>query len=215
MFKNKFKKFGGQYIPDVIEYLREYIEKEPGVTITVGCDSIQKRRKTIYAMTIMLYNTDIKNGAHVIFYRESHTKIRDNQERLYKEAQYVYDIGMYLDKELSSFYSRQDLTEINHKRYKYHLLRCAGEYTHVEPHREEGVIKNLSLKPSDMVNFRLVDLHVDFNPVEGNINEKGVSKNKSYFAYKSYVPWLRGTGFRTWSKPLSYAATTAADLLLK
>lgn len=215
MFKNKFKKFGGQYIPDVIEYLREYIEKEPGVTITVGCDSIQKRRKTIYAMTIMLYNTDIRNGAHVIFYRESHTKIRDNQERLYKEAQYVYDIGMYLDKELSSFYSRQDLTEINHKRYKYHLLRCAGEYTHVEPHREEGVIKNLSLKPSDMVNFRLVDLHVDFNPVEGNINEKGVSKNKSYFAYKSYVPWLRGTGFRTWSKPLSYAATTAADLLLK
>lgn len=215
MFKNKFKKFGGQYIPDVIEYLREYIEKEPGVTITVGCDSIQKRRKTIYAMTIMLYNTDIRNGAHVIFYRESHTKIRDNQERLYKEAQYVYDIGMYLDKELSSFYSRQDLTEINHKRYKYHLLRCSGEYTHVEPHREEGVIKNLSLKPSDMVNFRLVDLHVDFNPVEGNINEKGVSKNKSYFAYKSYVPWLRGTGFRTWSKPLSYAATTAADLLLK
>ena len=104
---------------------------------------------------------------------------------------------------------------MNHKRYKYHLLRCAGEYTHVEPHREEGVIKNLSLKPSDMVNFRLVDLHVDFNPVEGNINEKGVSKNKSYFAYKSYVPWLRGTGFRTWSKPLSYAATTAADLLLK
>jgi len=215
MFKNKFKKFGGQYIPDVIEYLREYIEKEPGVTITVGCDSIQKRRKTIYAMTIMLYNTDIRNGAHVIFYRESHTKVRDNQERLYKEAQYVYDIGMYLDKELSSFYSRQDLTEINHKRYKYHLLRCAGEYTHVEPHREEGVIKNLSLKPSDMVNFRLVDLHVDFNPVEGNINEKGISKNKSYFAYKSYVPWLRGTGFRTWSKPLSYAATTAADLLLK
>jgi predicted RNase H-related nuclease YkuK (DUF458 family) len=215
MFKNKFKKFGGQYIPDVIEYLRGYIEEDPGVTITVGCDSIQKRRKTIYAMTIMLYNTDIRNGAHVIFYRESHTKIRDNQERLYKEAQYVYDIGMYLDKELSSFYSRQDLTEMNHKRYKYHLLRCAGEYTHVEPHREEGVIKNLSLKPSDMVNFRLVDLHVDFNPVEGNINEKGVSKNKSYFAYKSYVPWLRGTGFRTWSKPLSYAATTAADLLLK
>lgn len=215
MFKNKFKKFGGQYIPDVIEYLRSYIKEDPGVTITVGCDSIQKRRKTIYAMTIMLYNTDIKNGAHVIFYRESHDKIRDNQERLYKEAQYVYDIGMYLDTELSSFYSRQDLTEMNQKRYKYHTLKCAGEYNHVENHREEGVIRNINLKPSDIVNFRLVDLHVDFNPVEGNINEKGVSKNKSYFAYKSYVPWLRGTGFRTWVKPLSHGATTAADLLLK
>lgn len=215
IYKDKFKKFGGEYIPDIVEYIREYVKDDPGVTITVGCDSIQKRRKTIYAMVIMLYNTDIRNGAHVIFYRESHDKIRDNQERLYKEAQYLYDIGMYLDEELSSFYSRQDLTEMNHKRYKYHLLRCAGEYTHVEAHREEGLIKNLSLKPSDMVNFRLVDIHVDFNPVEGNINEKGVSKNKSYFAYKSYVPWLRGTGFRTWSKPLSHAATTAADLLLK
>jgi len=215
MFKNKFKKFGGEYIPDIVEYIREYVKNDPGATITVGCDSIQKRRKTIYAMTIMMYNTDIRNGAHVVFYRESHDKIRDNQERLYKEAQYVYDIGMYLDKELSSFYSRQDLSEMERKRYKYHTLRCAGEYAHVEPHREEGVIKNLSLKPSDMMDFRLVDIHIDFNPVEGNINEKGVSKNKSYFAYKSYVPWLRGTGFRTWAKPLSYAATTAADLLLK
>jgi predicted RNase H-related nuclease YkuK (DUF458 family) len=66
-----------------------------------------------------------------------------------------------------------------------------------------------------MIDFRLVDLHVDFNPVEGNINDRGVSKNKSYFAYKAYVPWLRGMGFRTWAKPLSHAATTAADLLLK
>lgn len=215
MFKNKFKKFGGEYITDIVEYIREYVENDPGVTITIGCDSIQKRRKTIYAMTIMMYNTDVRNGAHVVFYRESHDKVRDNQERLYKEAQYVYDIGMYLDKELSSFYSRQDLTDIERKRYKYHILRCAGEYANVEPHREEGVIKSLSLKPSDMMDFRLVDIHIDFNPVEGNINEKGVSKNKSYFAYKSYVPWLRGTGFRTWAKPLSYAATTAADLLLK
>lgn len=215
IYKNKFKKFGGEYIPDIVEYIREYVKNDPGATITVGCDSIQKRRKTIYAMTIMMYNTDIRNGAHVVFYRESHDKIRDNQERLYKEAQYVYDIGMYLDKELSSFYSRQDLSEMERKRYKYHTLRCAGEYAHVEPHREEGVIKNLSLKPSDMMDFRLVDIHIDFNPVEGNINEKGVSKNKSYFAYKSYVPWLRGMGFRTWAKHSSHAATTAADLLLK
>ena len=215
MFKDKFKKFGGDHIPDVIEYLRGYIEKYPNITITAGCDSIQKRRKTIYAMTIMLYNTDIRNGAHVIFYREAHNKIRDNQERLYKEAQYLYDIGMYLDKELSTFYSRKDLSEISHKRYKYHLLRCDGLYSNVENHREEDVVKNLPLKPSDVLNIRLVDLHVDFNPFEGNINEKGVSKNKSYFAYKNYVPWLRGTGFRTWAKPDAHGATTAADFLVK
>jgi predicted RNase H-related nuclease YkuK (DUF458 family) len=215
MYKSKFKRFGGNYIPDIIEYLKSYIQKDPGTTITVGCDSIQKRRKTIYAITIMLYNGDIRDGAHVVFFRESHDKVRDNQERLYKEAQYLYDIGTYLDSELSKFYNRIDLSDMERKKYKYHLLRCSGQYLNVEPHREEGVIKNLVLQPEDMVDFKMVDLHVDFNPLEGNINERGVSKNKSYFAYKSYVPWLRSSGFRTWSKPMSHASSTAADLLLK
>jgi len=215
MYKSKFKKFGGVYIPDIIEYIKEYLDKDPGTTITVGCDSIQKRRKTIYAITIMLYNGDIRNGAHVVFFRESHDKVRDNQERLYKEAQYLYDIGMYIDKELSTFYERKDLSDIERKKYKYHLLKCSGQYLNIESHREEGLIRNLVLQPEDMIDFRLVDLHVDFNPVEGNMNERGISKNKSYFAYKAYVPWLRAMGFRTWSKPMSHAATTAADLLLK
>lgn len=215
MFKSKFKRFGGEYIPDIIEYLKDYIEKDPTVTITVGCDSIQKRRKTVYAVTIMLYNGDIKNGAHVVFFRESHSKIRDNQERLYKEAVYLHDIGTYINNELSEFYKRMDLSDLERKRYKYHLLRCSGEYNHVLPGQEEGVIKNLTLTPSDLMDFKLVDLHVDFNPVPGTINEKGISKNRSYPAYKSYVPWLRGMGFRTWAKPCAPGATSAADLLLK
>lgn len=215
MYKNRFKRFGGDYIPDIIEYIKNYISNDPTATITVGCDSIQKRRKTTYAVTIMLYNTDVKNGAHVVFFRESCAKIRDNQERLFKEAQYLHDIGTYLDKELSEFYERKDLTEIEMKRYKFHLLRCAGEYSHVPSHQEEGVMRNLVLLPEDRLMPRLVDLHVDFNPVEGSINEKGISKNRSYPAYKAYAPWLRGMGFRTWAKPLAFAATSAADLLLK
>ena len=215
MFKSLFKKFGGDYIPDIIEYLREYVEKDPTVTITVGCDSIQKRRRTVYAITIMLYNTDIKRGAHVVFFRESCTKIRDNQERLYKEAQYLHDVGTYLDNELSSWYKREDLTDIERKRYKYHLLKCSGEYQNVQSHHEEDVMKNLFLTPADKLDFKLVDLHVDFNPFEGNINDKGVSKNKSYIAYKSFVPWLKGLGFRVWSKPMAPASSSAADLLLQ
>jgi len=43
MFRNRFKRFGGEYIPDIVEYLKEYLEKDPNTTITVGCDSIQKR----------------------------------------------------------------------------------------------------------------------------------------------------------------------------
>ena len=215
MYKSKFKKFGGDYIPDIVQYIKEYLEIDPTATITVGCDSIQKRRRTVYAVTVMMYNTDLKNGAHVVFFRESCDKIRDNQERLYKEAQYLNDVGVYLDKELSEFYTREDLTEIERKRYKYHLARCNHEYSHVPIHQEEGVTNALVLTPADRMEFRLVDLHVDFNPSEGTKNERGISKNKSYVDYKSYVPWLRGMGFRTWAKPLAFGATTAADLLLQ
>lgn len=214
MFKNKFKMFGGTYIPDIIEYLKEYISKDPTVTISVGCDSIQKRRRTVYALTIMLYNTDLRKGAHVVFFRESCDKIRDNQQRLGKEAMYVHDIGTYLHNELAGFYVREDLTDLERRRYKYHLAKCNGEYSHVQAHQEDSVVKNLTLTDADRLEVKLVDLHVDFNPSEGTINERGVSKNKSYIAYKSYVPWLRGIGFRTWAKPLGFASTSAADLLL-
>ena len=215
MFKNRFKKFGGDYIPDIIEYLRDYINNDPGVTISIGCDSIQKRRRTVYAITIMMHNGDLRHGAHVVFFRESCPKIRENQERLYKEAQWVHDVGTYLHEELSQFYQRNDLTDLERKRYKYHLLKCAGEYSHVPIHQEEAVLNALFLTPADMIDFRLVDIHVDFNPFEGTMNERGVTKNKSYVAYKSFAPWLRGLGFRTWAKPLAFASTSAADLLLQ
>jgi predicted RNase H-related nuclease YkuK (DUF458 family) len=214
MFKTRFKNFGGDYIPDIVQYLKEYIENDPTITISVGCDSIQKRRRTVYAITVMLYNKDIRRGAHVVFFRESCDKIRDNQQRLGKEAQYVHDIGTYLHNELSSFYVREDLSDNEMKRYKYHIAKCNGDYSHVALHQEEAVVKNLSLTGADKMEVKLVDLHVDFNPFEGTINERGISKNKSYIAYKSYVPWLRGIGFRTWAKPCGFASTSAADLLL-
>jgi predicted RNase H-related nuclease YkuK (DUF458 family) len=215
MWKSKFKRFGGDHIEDIVEYLKNFIEKDPTVTISVGCDSIQKRRRTLYAITIMLYNTDIGRGAHVIFFRESCPKIRETQSRLYKEAQYLHDLATYLDTELQSFYKRKDLTEIERKRYKYHLLKCNGEFLHVPSHQDFAVMKSLSLTSADNVEYKLVDIHVDFNPSEGTINENGMHKNKSYAAYKSYAPWLRGLGFRTWAKPIAWASTSAADLLLQ
>ena len=215
MYKDRFKKFGGDYIPDIIQYLVDAEKKDPGLTITVGCDSIQARRKTIYAITVMMYNTDIKNGAHVVFFRENCPKIRENDERLYKEAQYVHDVATYLHDNLEGIYERKDLTDFNRKKYKFHLLRCNGEYEHVQPHREEAFINRLTLSDEDKMEFKLVDIHVDFNPKSGTPNGRGMTKNKSYAAYKAYSPWLRGLGFRMWAKPDSPASSSAADLLLK
>jgi len=211
MYRNKFKQFGGQWIPDIIEYLKSKIELNPGVTISVGCDSVQKRRRTIYACTVMLYNSDIKNGAHVVFFRQNHDKIRDNHDRLHKEAQLALDIAEFLDKELTGFYTRSDLTIIERQKYKFHILKCNGEYSHILQHDVDGFVKNLTLSDFEKTNpYRLVDIHIDFNPFEGESK-----KNKSNAAYNAYVPWLKGMGYRVWSKPEASAATSAADLLLR
>jgi predicted RNase H-related nuclease YkuK (DUF458 family) len=210
MFRDRFKQYGGEFIPEIIEYLREQLEIDPGMTISIGCDSIQLKRRTVYAVTIMMYNSQVKKGAHVVFFRESCPKIRENQERLYKEALYLHDLGTFLDENLSTFYKRTDLSEIERKKYKYHLAKCNNEYGHVPLHQEEGVIKNLLMTSADNIDFKLVDLHVDFNPFEG-----ASGKNKSYVAYKSFVPWLRGLGFRVWAKPNSAASSSAADFLLQ
>jgi predicted RNase H-related nuclease YkuK (DUF458 family) len=207
--RKRFKKFDGTHIPDIIEYIKEYIEKCPYVTISLGCDSVQKRRKTTYAITIMFYNTDVKNGAHVVFFRDSINKIRDNFERLHKEAQYVHEIGEFLQKELEGVYVRGDLNETERKRYKFHVSKCNGEFSHVSSFDEYVVTKNINLTPADRsIDFKLIDLHVDFNPVEN-------AKNRSNLSYKIYVPWLRSLGYRVFAKNIAFAATSAADLLLK
>ena len=214
--KSRFKKFGGEFIPDIIEYLKEQIERDPNITISLGCDSVQRHRKTLFAITLMIYNTDIKNGAHVVFFRDNQIKIRDNQERLQKEALIVHEIAEYLNTELSKFYVRQDLTEQSRKFYKYHLQRCLGKFDYVKLNDEENVIKNITLTDSEKnINFNLIDLHLDFNPSEGKVDSRGYSINKSNQTYKSFVPWLRSIGYRVWVKPLAHASTSAADLLLQ
>lgn len=210
MYKDKFKKFGGEWIPDIVEYIKEYVKERPGITISVGCDSLQKRRRTLYAMTIMMYNHDIRNGAHVVFFRESVPKVKNTFVRLQKEAEYAQDIAEYLNDELGKFYQRKDIDDLKRKQYKYHIDRCDGKHEHVELHNLENFVSNMILTDYEKVReYKLVDIHLDFNPV---LNE---GKNQSNISYHSFVPALRGMGYRVFAKPIAYAATSAADLLLK
>jgi predicted RNase H-related nuclease YkuK (DUF458 family) len=214
--RERFKKFGGEFIPDIIEYLKDYIANNPQVTISVGCDSVQKKRKTLYAVTIMLYNEDFKNGAHVVFFRKNITKVRDNFERLHKEVEMIQEVVEFLEGELDFFYKRKDLSIMERKKYKFHLNKCNGDYNNLPLLNEFEFIKNLSLNDQEKnQEFKLLDIHIDFNPFEGKSDSRGYAVNKSNLSYKSFVPWLRGMGYRVWAKPMAYAASSAADLLLQ
>jgi predicted RNase H-related nuclease YkuK (DUF458 family) len=210
---SKFKRFGGEHISNIVEYLNDYIKDNPTVTISVGCDSLQKKRRTLFAITLMLYKSDVKNGAHVVFFRESLPKIRDNFERLQREADFVLEVGNFLESELKD-YVRQDLTLDERRRYKYHMLKSEGLYANVLD--EYRSLQNILLTDTELNDlYKKVDLHLDFNPFETTENKRGSSKNKSNLAYKTFVPWLRGMGYRVWSKPKSYASSSAADLLVQ
>jgi len=209
-YKNSFKKFGGEWIPDIVEYLKNYVNEHPGVTISVGCDSIQKRRKSIYACTIMMHDCDIRRGAHVVFFREAIPKERNIFMRLQKEAEYAHEIANFLDTELKDHYKRNDLDKFQRQYYKYHIEVCEGRHENIELHNQDKFISNILLSDyEESADYKLVDIHLDFNPkLDGG-------KNKSNMSYLSFVPALRGEGYRVWGKPLGFAATSAADLLLK
>ena len=214
--RSRFKKFGGEFIPDIVEYLKNQIERDPEITISLGCDSVQRHRKTLFAVTLMIYNTDFRNGAHVVFFRENQLKIKDNQERLQKEALIIHEIAEFLNNELSKFYVRKDLNDFSRKQYKFHLEKCLGKFDYVSINDEDNVIRNIQLTENErQIEFNTIDLHLDFNPSEGRTDKRGYSINKSNVAYKSFVPWLRSIGYRVWVKPLAHASTSAADLLLQ
>ena len=121
-----------------------------------------------------------------------------------------------LQTELEPFFERRDLVDVERKRYKFHLLKSAGQYSHVEVHNEDSFIQNLSLTELEKtMNYKLVDIHVDYNPFEGHIDKRGIAKNKSNMSYRTMVPYLRSMGYRVFSKPIAYSASSAADLLLQ
>jgi predicted RNase H-related nuclease YkuK (DUF458 family) len=55
---------------------------------------------------------------------------------------------------------------------------------------------------------------MDYNPAEMCYGARGAKKNKSNVSFHSWVPYMRGLGYRVFVKPSAPAATSAADLML-
>ena len=104
----KFKKFGGENITDIVSYVKDYVKTGDDMRIFVGCDSQQKRKHTLYALTIVLHDASLHNGAHVLFMRIRSHKERDIFTRMMNESIYSLDLSLWLDEELDGHYTMPD-----------------------------------------------------------------------------------------------------------
>ena len=81
----QFRTLYGTNIPDLIEYVREYISNREDVEILIGSDSqCYGHKKTIYGVVIALYTPG--KGAHVLCYRETTPMEYSTPSRLINEV---------------------------------------------------------------------------------------------------------------------------------
>ena len=80
-----FKKFTGEKLPDISEYIKNYIQENKNIEIIIGTDSQNKGHNTTYSTVVVLYNPG--HGGHCIFRRWKTPKERVRQVRLLKEVE--------------------------------------------------------------------------------------------------------------------------------
>lgn len=86
-----FKTLSGRNQVDLISYINEYRIKHPNFEILVGCDSQNRRKETIYAIVIGLYNPG--KGAHVLYSRFVVPREKDNVTRLINEVWFSVEVA--------------------------------------------------------------------------------------------------------------------------
>lgn len=94
-----FKTLSGRNQVDLISYIKEYRINHPNFEILVGCDSQNRRKETIYAIVIGLYNPG--KGAHVLYSRFTVPREKDNVTRLINEVWFSVEVAEQIRIELN------------------------------------------------------------------------------------------------------------------
>lgn len=211
-----FKKYGGEKLADLGNYVKEYLENFPNETIFIGCDSDTVKRHVYYASVIAFYDKEKKAGVHYIFKKEKTNReginhVRTGDKRKDKEA---------VKKQLSSIIFNRLWGEVErlNELGEYFEKELEGKYRRFTP--EELVKMGYSSHQN-----KLVDIHVDVNPDPGYTSrqielmrsglEPGMPQNRSNIVYEAAKAYLEGKGFRVVFKPKSWASNAAADMLVK
>ena len=84
-----FKKFTGEKLPNVEEYVKNYCQSHDNIDVRIGTDSQNKGGRTTYCTIIAMYDHgdgEHGHGAHCVFKRWTTTRERDRNTRLLNEV---------------------------------------------------------------------------------------------------------------------------------
>ena len=92
-----FRKSSGENIPNLEEYVRNYVETHPNIDVMIGTDSQTEGGKTKFSTVVAMYDHGDGvqgHGAHCVYRRWSVPKYRKEQrfDRLMKEI-YIRELG--------------------------------------------------------------------------------------------------------------------------
>ena len=94
LIESKWRRLTDSQEIELVSYIREWMEVNPGHRIYIGCDSQNKGRSTTYATVVVLhYHT---GGGHVLYRRDKIEKITSSFERLWKEVELSVDVANLL-----------------------------------------------------------------------------------------------------------------------
>lgn len=123
----------------LLEHVRSAVQDDPRLEVLVGSDSQNRSGHTIYTTTVVLrYH---RNGAHVLFHREKHTRIRDLWTRLWGEVERSVAVAHLLSNEGGIRVSRIDMdlnSDPRHGSNRLHTtavgyVRAQGYETRTKP----------------------------------------------------------------------------------
>jgi len=93
--ERKFRTLYGTPIPNVVDYVKDYLSNREDVEILIGSDSqCYGNKKTVYGVVIALYTKG--KGAHVLCSRETVPMERNTATRLLTEVWKSIELAEYL-----------------------------------------------------------------------------------------------------------------------
>ena len=96
-----FKKTSGEKVPNLVEYVKDYVKTHPNIDVMVGTDSQSRGSKTVFSTVVAMYDHGDGvqgHGAHCIFRRWTTPRYRREQrvERLLKETEESINVANQL-----------------------------------------------------------------------------------------------------------------------